>query len=225
LSLPERSVTPTGEIDGKRRRTFNCRDPLWTALEALAGELECSVDYLLNDAIKTYLRQKTRFPARLGPATPHVPPPLPPAPPMPLPPPVQVRPPPPPPPPLVRMPPAPPPPSVAPLLYRAPPPPLPLSPAPPLRLTVTYGTEVVVVDRPGFVIGRSKHGGISIKDPNVSRQHAVIELCEGRYFLVDLGSTNGTLLNGARVARAPLGEGGVARLSDHELSFSYGRQG
>ncbi len=199
MSDPERSVTPVGET--KRPRSFLCRDGLWTALEAMAGDLECSVDYLINDAIKNYARQRARMSAHLAP------PPAPwtlarpPPPPPPLPPPRQTR----------TLPPLPVPP------LRPPP-----SASPP-RLTLTYRDQVTVVDRSGFVIGRSKHGGLSIRDPNVSRQHAIIEIQDGRYFLVDLGSMNGTLLNGARVARAPIGEGDLMRICDHELRFSYRR--
>jgi FHA domain len=207
LSDIERSVTPTGDGEGKRRRTFVCRDPLWLELEKLAAELECSVDYLVNDAIKNYVRQRARM--SLAPVTPRMPPapPHPPPPRAPWPLPVHGR----------SLPP--------PLPARLPPPPpWPQPPAPPMRLTVTYGAVVVAVDRSGFVIGRSKHGGLSIRDPNVSRQHAVIELCEGRYFLVDLGSTNGTFVNGERITRVPIGDGDVVRICDHEVRFSSERR-
>ena len=208
MSDPERSVTPTGEI--KRPRSFLCRDGLWTALEAMAGDLECSVDYLINDAIKNYARTRVRMSVRGATNPPRVPPPPPPFAP-------------PPPPWNIARPPPPPPMQTRPLPPLPVPPPRPPPSASPPRLTVTYGDQVVVVNRTGFVIGRSKHGGLSIRDPNVSRQHAIIEIHDGRYFLVDLGSMNGTLLNGARVERAPIGEGDVMRICNHELRFSYRR--
>ena len=42
----------------KIARSFQCRDALWTKFEQMAKELECSVDYLINDAMKQYARQR-----------------------------------------------------------------------------------------------------------------------------------------------------------------------
>src|SRR5260370_4029299 len=42
----------------KSARSFQCRDVLWDAFEQLARELECSVDYLINEAMKQYARQR-----------------------------------------------------------------------------------------------------------------------------------------------------------------------
>src|SRR5215813_13121178 len=53
----------------KTARTFQCRDVLWETFEQMARELECSVDYLINEAMKQYARQRsygsrTPFPGR-----------------------------------------------------------------------------------------------------------------------------------------------------------------
>src|SRR5215831_14707862 len=53
----------------KSARTFQCRDVLWETFEQMARELECSVDYLINEAMKQYARQRsygsrTPFPGR-----------------------------------------------------------------------------------------------------------------------------------------------------------------
>src|SRR5262249_8805036 len=42
----------------KSARTFQCRDVLWETFEHMARELECSVDYLINEAMKQYGRQR-----------------------------------------------------------------------------------------------------------------------------------------------------------------------
>ena len=42
----------------KTPRTFQCRDILWDAFQQMAQELECSVDYLLNESMKQYARQR-----------------------------------------------------------------------------------------------------------------------------------------------------------------------
>src|SRR4051812_28055734 len=55
----------------KSARTFQCRDVLWETFEQMARELECSVDYLINEAMKQYARQRsygsrTPFPGGRG---------------------------------------------------------------------------------------------------------------------------------------------------------------
>src|SRR5262252_3059975 len=42
----------------KTPRTFQCRDILCDAFQQMAQELECSVDYLLNESMKQYARQR-----------------------------------------------------------------------------------------------------------------------------------------------------------------------
>src|SRR5579863_1764981 len=64
----------------KSARNFQCRDVLWETFEQMARELECSVDYLINEAMKQYARQRsygtrTPFPGREGqPSQPQQPP-------------------------------------------------------------------------------------------------------------------------------------------------------
>ncbi len=72
-----------------------------------------------------------------------------------------------------------------------------------LRLQVTSGpsgpTEVEIIgDR--FVIGRDLGAGLSIADDEASSEHAALSpLPDGRVALEDLGSTNGTFVNGHRL--------------------------
>lgn len=268
----------------KTIRSFQCRDSLWERFEQMARELECSVDYLVNDAMKQYARQRgygagsvslpasrsiqppiTSVAAPVPPpppafvAPPAVPAYNPPAPPPPPPPAfvTQAPPtiargglpaPPPPAPPVINYsaaPPVPPPPFGAPpppvgyaaphspAPYNAPPPPAPpapsrapgppRSPVPPKRgMFVYYGGERFVVNKDRFIIGRGKQSSdLTIKDPNVSRQHALVEYSDGRYYMVDMGSTNGVEFGGRRVQRQPINDGDVFRVCDHELRFSY----
>ena len=104
-----------------------------------------------------------------------------------------------------------------------PPPPPPVAAAPAGKLTISYQGETFPVTKDRFIIGRGKQSSdLTIKDPNVSRQHAMIEFSEGRYYIVDMGSTNGVEFNGQRVQRKVISEGDSFRVCDHELKFSFG---
>ncbi|MDQ3033639.1 MAG: hypothetical protein M3Y87_14570, partial [Myxococcota bacterium] len=49
----------------KTLRQFQCRDYLWEIFEQMSGELECSVDYLINEAMRQYARSRN-YGARTG---------------------------------------------------------------------------------------------------------------------------------------------------------------
>jgi hypothetical protein len=54
----------------------------------------------------------------------------------------------------------------------------------------------VSIEEGGLTVGRLPECGIALDDGNVSRRHAEIRHSDGTWVLVDLGSTNGTRLNG-----------------------------
>jgi FHA domain/DUF1707 SHOCT-like domain len=58
-----------------------------------------------------------------------------------------------------------------------------------------------------LTLGRSADCALVFEDDTVSRRHARLELREGRWFLVDLDSCNGTLVNGRRVKDAEVQAG------------------
>jgi FHA domain-containing protein len=58
---------------------------------------------------------------------------------------------------------------------------------------------------------------VTIEDPYLSRDHAVIEVGAAALVLRDLGSTNGTMVNGRRVERALLERGDVVQLGESTL--------
>jgi hypothetical protein len=57
----------------------------------------------------------------------------------------------------------------------------------------------LIVGPTGATIGRSRQCDVVVNDPNVSRQHAEIRPRGGSWVLTDLGSTNGSSLNGRRI--------------------------
>lgn len=71
-----------------------------------------------------------------------------------------------------------------------------------------------------FTVGRQDGLELTLPSNRVSRRHAVIEFRHGRYWVRDLGSTNGTLLNGQRVEEAELSDGDQIELADVTLVFN-----
>lgn len=76
------------------------------------------------------------------------------------------------------------------------------------------GAAEVVVRRPGASIGRDPAAEICIDDPTVSWEHAKIVTRDGVPALMDLGSSNGTYLNGERVEHTLLLADDVLQLGD-----------
>ena len=72
-----------------------------------------------------------------------------------------------------------------------------------------------------FALGRSKDNNIVFVSPKVSRRHAIVHAQGGsEYSLVDLGSSNGTHLNGRRVIQPTgLHHGDVIQIGEQSLVF------
>lgn len=163
------STPPSDAPQTKHARRFVCRDELYQAFQERARELECSVDWLIAEAMKRFLSQTgTGIPPRRQldverRPRPHLPPPLPP----------------------------------------------PLSP-PRDRIALRLGDQRTVVDQERFVIGRKKReAAFVVADPNVSRQHAMLERTREGWVILDMASTNGVFVNGTRVTRALVRVGDV----------------
>ena len=75
------------------------------------------------------------------------------------------------------------------------------------------------LDKPAVAMGRAKDCDIVVADLNVSRRHAEVRLEDGEHWLVDLGSTIGTSVNGTRVSRAKLENGDRIELGSTVLVF------
>lgn len=69
-----------------------------------------------------------------------------------------------------------------------------------IRLLLSDGTEVSTTATPA-VVGRALEAQLRIPEHHgsVSRRHAQIDMMGGQYTLTDLGSANGTILNGTRI--------------------------
>ncbi|MFC1610976.1 FHA domain-containing protein [Myxococcota bacterium] len=66
-------------------------------------------------------------------------------------------------------------------------------------------------------IGGNKKAQVRVDDPGVGRLHAVIELTNAAAYFTDLGSIEGTLLNGKRVRRTELRDGDVLGIGQTSL--------
>jgi len=87
--------------------------------------------------------------------------------------------------------------------------------------TVTVGdlAHDVVLTGDSVTIGRLATSGIRVEDANASREHAAFVRDGARWLIEDLGSTNGTTLNGEPVERAILHDGDVVEIGVSRLTF------
>jgi len=216
--------------DRKTVRAFQCRDYLFEIFDHLSKEHQCSVDYLINEAMREYARAREQtvtsvgaesqdlVGSALGGASPvgapsfdsrdsrdsRSRPMLTPVP--------SRR-------PTVQ-------PAVNPLQAVTVPPPLPgrrpSDVASRRVLTLQFNGESIRVDKDEFIIGRGvRTTDLAIRDGNISRKHAAVVFHDGAYFMKDLGSTNGIEFAGQRVESKRIEDGDVYRICDYEFRFSY----
>jgi len=86
-------------------------------------------------------------------------------------------------------------------------------------LVMPSGQRISLGDRP-VTIGRSSECTISLSDQNVSRRHAEVRPGSRGYAVADLGSTNGTMVNGTRIrAEQPLADGDILSFGATYIRF------
>jgi len=91
-----------------------------------------------------------------------------------------------------------------------------------LRITEGSGKGKSVEITFSLTIGSRPDSDLHLEDPTVSRKHAEISRTAEGFLLQDLGSTNGTFLNGVRVDRAYLRGGAVVTVGETSMVFSTG---
>ena len=92
-------------------------------------------------------------------------------------------------------------------------------------LAVLTGTKAgsqypVPTDR-RIVMGRSKDCDIHIDDRDTSRRHASLQPFGDEFYLLDMGSTNGTQVNGSPVEKRLLRHGDKITIGKHILQFIF----
>jgi len=98
------------------------------------------------------------------------------------------------------------------------------APIPPVRrsqphLTLETGEQVLLGDEPA-IIGRLAGCAVVVSDLNVSRRHAQVRRSGTVYVVGDLGSTNGTLVNGSKIdGDTVLHDGDVISVGATQIRF------
>ena len=83
--------------------------------------------------------------------------------------------------------------------------------------------ERIPVWRLPFVIGRAETADHTVYSGKVSKEHATLEATEAGYSIRDLESTNGTFVNGKRVASQALEDGDIVHVAHIEFCFRHAR--
>lgn len=81
------------------------------------------------------------------------------------------------------------------------------------------------LDKERLLIGRESKQDICLDAPKTSRTHAQIVNIDGRYYLHDLNSTNGTYVKKQQVTWYPLDNGDHIRIADYVLVYQEARDG
>lgn len=88
------------------------------------------------------------------------------------------------------------------------------------ELSQVAGSDTVTVHHRRAVVGRSSNADVSLDANTVSRRHALVIRQAGTHWLADLGSANGTYLNGAPVGSpVEIVAGDVLGFADVAYSF------
>jgi pSer/pThr/pTyr-binding forkhead associated (FHA) protein len=93
----------------------------------------------------------------------------------------------------------------------------------PAKLTFETGpfaSRVVGVPEQSASVGRAPDNTIVIGDPATSGHHCRIEVRAGAYWISDLGSTNGTLVNGEPIIDKQLEDGDVISIGQNTIRLT-----
>ena len=83
------------------------------------------------------------------------------------------------------------------------------------------GGDPIPLLKPMLVVGRRESSDIVLRFPNVSGTHCEFSLSAGHWFVKDLGSSNGTKINGTRVSEGRLDPGDKVSIGRHEYEVCY----
>lgn len=81
--------------------------------------------------------------------------------------------------------------------------------------------DPVTLESEGLTIGRLTGNDLALNHPTVSRTQAGIKEINGDYWIFNLSSANGTLLNGEQIERTPLADGDLVQIGPFLMTASY----
>jgi len=96
------------------------------------------------------------------------------------------------------------------------------------NLKLCFGTSVLKeysIHTEPIYIGRNPQSSIFIDNPAVSFNHAQVFFQDDKYYAKDLGSLNGTFVNGARIDQVMLQSGDTIEIGKHTIRFSTATAG
>jgi two-component system response regulator GlrR len=99
------------------------------------------------------------------------------------------------------------------------------APVPPMRLRVVGGPDagaLYAATSDTFTIGTHERADLILRDTTVSRFHCQVGVEKGRITVRDLGSRNGTFVDGVSVIHAHLGDGATLAIGRTQLRFELG---
>lgn len=96
---------------------------------------------------------------------------------------------------------------------------VPRAPAAEEGFALTLEGRQCLLDKNSMTLGRSLDNDIVVEDAGVSRHHAQIQRRFGKHLLRDLGSSNGTWVNGQPITQCVLRDGDVISLGGVEMVF------
>ena len=91
-----------------------------------------------------------------------------------------------------------------------------------LRMVEGVPLDAVYAVESTAKVGRGERGDVVLADPSVSREHAIVDVRGVQAFVRDLGSTNGTFVNGRRVEKQSLRDGDELRFGNTRMRFESG---
>jgi len=83
------------------------------------------------------------------------------------------------------------------------------------------GGDPIPLLKPSLLVGRLESSDIVLRFPNVSGRHCELNLIDGRWFVKDLGSSNGTKVNGVRASESRIEPGDTLSIAKHEFEVAY----
>lgn len=89
------------------------------------------------------------------------------------------------------------------------------------ELVPVGGGDTIPLLRAKLTLGRRESCDVCLRFPNVSGQHCELSFVDGVWHLRDLGSTNGTKVNGQQVQTRPLRPGDEITIAKRRYTIQY----